>query len=250
MDLIQQTFDGSAIRVVADDDGSLFFVAKDVAEALGYTWSRAGTIGHVPDEWKGSRTVQLPQGSQVVSVLSEQGLYFFLGRSDKPKALPLQKWLAGDVLPSLRKTGSYSLTTSTAPKQLAPRAVAYEYVENLLLRAGVHRGIASARMLDIVESDTGIPLDAARKALPAVTEDLGGMNATQLAERVGTTAVKINKQLEALGLQEKSGKEWTLTAAGKQHADAFPYTRNGHSSTQIKWRESVLDVLPCLAVAS
>ncbi|MBF0418391.1 MAG: hypothetical protein HQL86_09110 [Magnetococcales bacterium] len=38
---------------------------------------------------------------------SEQGLYFFLGRSDKPKALPFQKWLAGQVLPSICKTGQY-----------------------------------------------------------------------------------------------------------------------------------------------
>ena len=42
-------------------------------------------------------------------VLSEQGLYFFLGRSDKEKALPFQKWIAGDVLPSIRKTGTYSI---------------------------------------------------------------------------------------------------------------------------------------------
>ena len=41
-------------------------------------------------------------------VVSEAGLYFFLARSDKPKALPFQKWLAGDVVPSIRRTGSYS----------------------------------------------------------------------------------------------------------------------------------------------
>lgn len=39
--------------------------------------------------------------------LTEHGLYFFLGRSDKPAALPFQKWLAGEVLPSIRKTGAY-----------------------------------------------------------------------------------------------------------------------------------------------
>ena len=40
--------------------------------------------------------------------LTEQGLYFFMGRSDKPKALPFQKWVYGDVLSSIRKTGSYT----------------------------------------------------------------------------------------------------------------------------------------------
>ena len=42
-------------------------------------------------------------------MLSEQGLYFFVARSDKPRALPFQKWLAGEVLPSLRRTGRYAL---------------------------------------------------------------------------------------------------------------------------------------------
>ena len=41
-------------------------------------------------------------------IISEQGLYFFLGRSDKPVALPFQKWLAGDVIPSIRKHGLYA----------------------------------------------------------------------------------------------------------------------------------------------
>lgn len=49
--------------------------------------------------------------------LSEQGLYFFVCRSDKPKALPFQKWLAGEVLPALRRTGEYrtALTPDPSP---------------------------------------------------------------------------------------------------------------------------------------
>jgi len=41
--------------------------------------------------------------------LSEPGLYFFLGRSDKEAALPFQKWVAGEVIPSIRKTGYYAV---------------------------------------------------------------------------------------------------------------------------------------------
>lgn len=44
--------------------------------------------------------------------LTEQGVYFFLGRSDKPKALPYQMWIARDVVPSIRETGSYSIKQS------------------------------------------------------------------------------------------------------------------------------------------
>lgn len=106
---------GAKIRVVENGQGEPLWVAKDVAEALGYTWKgSSGTISHVPEEWKGIWTVQIPLGSQEMAVLTEQGLYFFLGRSDKPTALPFQKWIAGEVLPSIRKTGKYE-----APKEPA-----------------------------------------------------------------------------------------------------------------------------------
>ena len=49
--------------------------------------------------------------------LTEQGLYFFLGRSDKKAALPYQMWIAGDVVPSIRKHGGY-LTPETAERIL------------------------------------------------------------------------------------------------------------------------------------
>ncbi|CAK0754896.1 hypothetical protein CCP4SC76_2580001 [Gammaproteobacteria bacterium] len=57
----------------------------------------------------GVRSVLTPGGIQEINILREQGLYFFLGRSDKPGALPLQKWVAGEVIPSIRKTGQYAL---------------------------------------------------------------------------------------------------------------------------------------------
>jgi phage antirepressor YoqD-like protein len=44
-----------------------------------------------------------------MATLSEQGLYFFLARSDKPAALPFQRWIAGDVMPALRRTGAYAM---------------------------------------------------------------------------------------------------------------------------------------------
>ncbi|MBR0251141.1 MAG: phage antirepressor KilAC domain-containing protein [Synergistaceae bacterium] len=50
--------------------------------------------------------------------LTEQGLYFFLGRSDKPKALPYQMWIAGDVVPSIRKHGIY-MTPKTQDELIA-----------------------------------------------------------------------------------------------------------------------------------
>ena len=68
----------------------------------------------MPDEWRGVGSVPTPTGNQELVILSEQGLYFFLGRSDKPAALPMQKWVAGEVLPTIRKTGG-ACQNLTAP---------------------------------------------------------------------------------------------------------------------------------------
>jgi prophage antirepressor-like protein len=79
----------------------IHFIAKDVAEKLGYTWNGGQRVEHVPEEWKGGTSVVTQYGTQEVITLSEQGLYFFLGRSDKPAALPFQKWIAGEIIPSM-----------------------------------------------------------------------------------------------------------------------------------------------------
>lgn len=108
MNLQTFSFEYASIRV-SIKDGEPVFVAKDVADFLGMYWDGARTIAHVPEEWRGRDLVPTPSGAQDMSTLTESGLYFFLARSDKPKAVPFQKWIAGEVLPSIRKTGAYSL---------------------------------------------------------------------------------------------------------------------------------------------
>lgn len=89
--------------------GQPWFAAKDVAHALGYTSTNMATVFQaVPAEWKGSNPIATHGGTQELLMVAEPGLYFFLGRSDKPGALPFQKWLAGEVLPSIRRHGIYA----------------------------------------------------------------------------------------------------------------------------------------------
>jgi hypothetical protein len=67
-------------------------------------------VGHVPNKWKGINPINTLGGMQNMLCLSEQGLYFFLGRSDKDAALPFQMWIADKVIPSIRKTGHYGIS--------------------------------------------------------------------------------------------------------------------------------------------
>ena len=112
-------FEESLVRVIMNDADDPLFVAKDVALALGYEWNGASRVSHVPDEWKGVTSVVTPSGTQQMLTLTEQGLYFFLGRSDKPKALSYQKWMASEVMPSIRKKGYY-VHSSASARPVAP----------------------------------------------------------------------------------------------------------------------------------
>ncbi|MBE7043777.1 MAG: hypothetical protein E7399_09875 [Ruminococcaceae bacterium] len=108
--LSQFDFHTNTIRTIIEN-GQIWFVANDILKALEYSEHSkpSKVLGHIPSEWIRVKPFHTLGGSQNHLIISEQGLYFLLGRSDKPKALSFQKWLAGEVLPSIRKTGSYQL---------------------------------------------------------------------------------------------------------------------------------------------
>ncbi len=95
------------LRVV-DLDGQPWFVAKDVATALGFTVDalRYHAKGSFQKDEK--RVVKLPgfRGTGGLC-LSESGLYKLIMRSDKPQARVFQDWVTRDVLPAIRKDGAY-----------------------------------------------------------------------------------------------------------------------------------------------
>ncbi len=100
-----------------EDNGEIWIVAKDVAQSLGYERFDSNLLLNVPESWKGTKRIRMNlkdgrEQEREMLCLTEQGLYFFLGRSDKKAALPYQMWIAGDVVPSIRKHGFYA-TPST-----------------------------------------------------------------------------------------------------------------------------------------
>jgi len=96
------------MRIIIDANGKEFYIAKDAVESVGCEW-QSNSIAHVPEEWKGAKAVNTPGGIQQMKVLTEEGLNFFMFRSDKSAAMPFQKWVAGEILPTIRRTGTYSV---------------------------------------------------------------------------------------------------------------------------------------------
>ena len=137
-------FDNKVVRVIVGDDGEPRWVAKDIANILGYSANSNPTrlFASVPEGWRGLHLIHTSSGNQEMVVLTEQGLYFFLNRSDKPTAIPFQKWIAGEVIPSIRKTGQYSAIPQQMPMsqlQIAKQMIIALEEQQSQLAAVTHR---------------------------------------------------------------------------------------------------------------
>ena len=84
-----------------------WFVSKDVATALGYSNSRDAISKHVFDDDKGVAKCDTPSGRQEMSVINESGLYALIFGSKLDSAKRFKHWVTSEILPSIRKTGSY-----------------------------------------------------------------------------------------------------------------------------------------------
>jgi len=103
-DLIEYDFNGVSIRVVMINDEP-WFVAKDVCDVLEYTNARKAIADHVDKEDVTNRYV--PMFSNNYNLINESGLFSLILSSKKPEAKTFKRWVTHEVLPQIRKTGSY-----------------------------------------------------------------------------------------------------------------------------------------------
>lgn len=95
-----------------------WFVGKDVTEALGYTNSRKALSDHVEAEDKGVTKCDTLGGAQNLTIVNESGLYSLIFGSKLEKARAFKHWVTSEVLPSIRKTGEYSLLKGSQKNEL------------------------------------------------------------------------------------------------------------------------------------
>jgi prophage antirepressor-like protein len=107
-------FGDSAIRVILKN-GSPWFVSGDICEALGYANPRKAVADHLDDDERGVTISDTLGGKQKLTIINESGLYALVLRSRKPEARKFAKWVTGEVLPSIRKTGSYAVEQKYQP---------------------------------------------------------------------------------------------------------------------------------------
>lgn len=245
--IIPFDFEGSSIRLV-DLEGSPWFVAMEVAGVLDYSDAEAMTRKLDEDEKQNLQIVGF--GPRGVTLISESGLYSAILSSRKPEAAKFKKWVTAEVLPSIRKTGSY-----TAPKAApSPVRLAYDAAKAFppLFRVarllGCDKNAAAIAANQAVMGLTQVNLmqSLGHTHLQAENQEGRYYTPTEIGREIGTSARGVNLLLAEAGMQFKRGDVWEVTEAGKAFAKIYD-TGKKHGSgvpiTQIKWSMTVLPLL-------
>lgn len=196
------------VRAYEDEEGTAWFIATDVARILGYH-NAADVIRGVDEDEKGMEIVHTPGGKQNLSTISEAGLVTVLMRARVEAAKPFRRWITHKVLPSIRKTGSYSLPgASVAPSVGDPALTrARQLVEiHMLAQGAVSPDHLEAKIRIILAQARGEHPEIEASARPLYVQDyMRERGAT--ADEVKRCAPTFGKRIKEAYRDEHDGKD-------------------------------------------
>lgn len=226
--------DFGKVRVV-EEEGQPLFCGADVARALGYAKPQNAIAVHCKGALK--RGTPTPGGFQELLFIPEGDVYRLITHSQLPAAEDFERWVFDDVLPTIRKTGSYSLDDES--RKLRARAMALNAANR------------SARMLMEAYDSAGIQPSYKVLALTDLYRNEGLKLPTPPLE-VDEATYDFTEMAEALGiLSEASGKPHaqavgaivSTLAIPEQMIVHAPYDRNGHAADYDRYKAPVLDMV-------
>ena len=174
------------VRVV-QVDGEPWFVAADVCRALEISNSR-DAVARLDDDEKGVGSTDTLGGKQGMQIINEPGLYTLVLGSRKPEAKAFKRWVTHEVLPTIRKTGSYKTPTSQQERLEGMKKNSIAREANLWLR--IAQNTSNGTYKEICNAYAANTL-AGREVfeLPKATEKT--YSATEIGKMLGVSKQKI-----------------------------------------------------------
>ena len=217
-------FNGAAVRTVVLPNGEPGFVGKDVAERLGY----ADTVNAIKQHCRGVAIHHpIPDAlgrMQQTRILTEPDVLRLIVSSTLPEAEAFERWVFEEVLPSIRRTGSYTAPASSPVEALQ---VADALATMLRLDGSARLGVAR-KALEIAAPHL-LPLapvyaiDTPAGSATASSEPTESLTALMARHRVGVSTRAGNLILQERGLLEKRTRPssggatksfWSITEKG------------------------------------
>lgn len=229
-----------SVRIITIDNEP-WFVAADVATALGYATPRDAIARHC----KGVAKHDTPtsSGIQSISYINEGDMYRLIMRSKLPSAEKFEDWVVSEVLPSIRKHGMYAkeelldnpdLLISVAQKLKEERE------RNKILQDEVGELETTVKCLDEVIGE----LIPKANYVDVILQSKSTVLTTQIAQDYGMSAKAFNKKLSELHIQRKVGRQWILYAdyqgKGYVQSKTIPITRSDgkpDAAIQTEWSQ-------------
>ena len=247
-------FNTHDVKTLTTSDGEILFLAQDVCKILDYK----NTSQAIKDNCRaaGISARYIPELSNTYILIDEGNLYRLLIKSTKPEAKHFESWICDEVLPSIRKTGSYyvnpinNIETSLNIKSFSDACEGFISLSKLFGYEGNQAYLAADKAVKRLTGES--PLRLLGIELIAETKDKV-FNATDLAKISGltTSPQRMNTLLQEAGFQSSftnsaGHNEWILTEKGKPFAEVLDVGKqysNGTPIKQIKWYSSVIKEL-------
>ena len=200
------SYEGEEVRFYAAGD-SIEVVASDLAKQLGYRMASDMTR-HLDEDEKGTRLVRTPGGEQEIATVTEAGMYRAIvtrqtGRmtdeSRRTAIRAFQRWVTHEVLPAIRRTGTYATTPSVPQPQLSEDEIVHQALQ------------ITARRVEQLEADLAKALPKAN-TWDALCSGRGDHSITDAAKLLSSTGIatgprKLHKQLQDLGWIHKNQRD-------------------------------------------
>lgn len=166
--------------------------------------------------------------------LTESGVYKLVFKSRKPNAETFTDWIADEVLPTLRKTGSYEMPNKERPKQknLSSANMLVKTVSGIFKDAGVSPLYIAAEAKRLYKEQADIDIN-----IPLITDSTMPKlyDCTEIAKEIGIMSTNGNPHIQAvsaiLSKLDIASSEIVTTA----------FSRNGHDDVTIQYKPSVYE---------
>lgn len=227
---------GLSVRTVLNEDGSISVNAEDTAIGFGWVQEKKGKIY---PRWETLNGFCLDLGFPNKLGKDDyipESLYYLLGmKANNERAQKYQRWLAMDVLPTLRKTGSYEMPKQKPEKKkknLSAANMLVKTVSGIFKEAGVDPVFIAAEAKRLYKEQADIDIQ-----IPLLTDSTTDRlwDCTSIAKE--------------LGIYSESGRPHDkAVSAIIQKLDLFAdeivrtaYSRNGHDGVTVQYKDSVLE---------
>lgn len=185
-------------------DGKPYFVANDVARALGYKRPADAVTAHCKGSVK--HRYLTDGGEQELKVIPEGDIYRLTVRSKLPSAEKFEKWVFDEVIPSIHQYGAY-MTEQTIEKALASP----DFLIQLATKLKDEQTRRKEAETEIRVKDQIIgELKPKADYYDEILKNPGLVTITQIAKDYGMPGKKMNRILHELGIQYKQSEQWLL----------------------------------------